>query len=142
MANSLGTQDYPEGSAAYMKDVFDPEFRERMQTDPGAAISSWGVDLPPGIDVRVHVNTDDVFHFIPAARSERRPVGRNARHGRRRQVGEHGRVRRLRQQRGYRLHHGQQRGQRRLRGQRGHPRGLTPEPGTLKPGKDPSPWNP
>ncbi len=64
MTNSLDAQDYPKESNAYLKDVFDPEFRERMQTDPGAAISSWGVDLPPGIDVRVHVNTDDVFHFI------------------------------------------------------------------------------
>ena len=62
MANSLSIQEYLEGSNTYLKDVFDPEFRERMQTDPGAAMSSWGMDLPPGVDVRVCVNTEDTFY--------------------------------------------------------------------------------
>ena len=48
----------------YLKDVLDPEFRERMQTAPDAALTSWGIELPPGIDVSVHVNTDDTFHLV------------------------------------------------------------------------------
>ena len=48
----------------YLKDVLDPEFRERMQTDADAALTSWGIDLPPGVDVSVHVNTDDTFHLV------------------------------------------------------------------------------
>ena len=62
MADSPNIQGYLEGSNTYLKDVFDPEFRERMQTDPGAAMSSWGMDLPPGVDVRVCVNTEDTFY--------------------------------------------------------------------------------
>ena len=62
MANTLDIQGVLEGSQGYLKDFFDPEFRERMQTDPGAAMSSWGVDLPPEVDVRVCVNTEDTFY--------------------------------------------------------------------------------
>ena len=62
MANSLDTQRYLERQDAYVKDFFDPEFRERVRTDPGAVMSSWGIDLPPGVDVRVCVNTEDTFH--------------------------------------------------------------------------------
>ncbi len=63
MANSLDIQEYLEGSQGYLKDFFDPEFRERMQADPRAAMSSWGIDLPPGVDVRVCVNTEDTFYL-------------------------------------------------------------------------------
>ena len=65
MANSLDIQEYLEGSQGYLKDFFDPEFRERMQADPRAAMSSWGVDLPGGggVDVRVYVNTADTFYL-------------------------------------------------------------------------------
>ena len=46
----------------YVTDVFDPEFQERMKADPRAAFSSWSIDLPPNLDVHVHVNTDDTFY--------------------------------------------------------------------------------
>ena len=50
-------------SKVSMKDVFDPEFREWMQTDPRAAVASWGAELPPDMDVQIHVNTDDTFYL-------------------------------------------------------------------------------
>ena len=58
----------PQGSVSgdmkfTAKDVFDPEFREWMQADPRAAMSSRGVDMDPDMDVRVHVNTDDTFYL-------------------------------------------------------------------------------
>ena len=47
----------------YLKDVLDPGFREQMQEAPNEALTSWGIDLPPDVDVRVHVNTDDTFYL-------------------------------------------------------------------------------
>ena len=48
----------------YLKDVLDPGFREQMQEAPNEALTSWGIDLPPDVDVSVHVNTDDTFHLV------------------------------------------------------------------------------
>ncbi len=46
-----------------LEDVLDPAFQERVQADPRAAFASWGMDVPPEVDVRVHVNTDDTFYL-------------------------------------------------------------------------------
>ena len=51
-------------TSAYLTYAFDPEFRERMLADPQGALSSTGMPLPPGVEVRVHVNTAGVYHFV------------------------------------------------------------------------------
>ena len=50
-------------TSAYLAHAFDPEFRERMLADPQGALSSTGMQLPPGVEVRVHVNTADTFYL-------------------------------------------------------------------------------
>ena len=46
-----------------LEDMIDSTFHERVQADPRAAFESWGMDVPPDVDVRVHVNTDDTFYL-------------------------------------------------------------------------------
>lgn len=43
--------------------AFDPEFREQMLADPQEALASMERPLPPGVEVRVHVNTADTFYL-------------------------------------------------------------------------------
>ena len=50
-------------TSAYLAHAFDPEFRERMLADPQGALASTGRPLPPGVEVRVHVNTADTFYL-------------------------------------------------------------------------------
>ena len=47
----------------YLAQPFSPEFRERMLADPQEALASTGMQLPPGVEVQVHVNTADTFHL-------------------------------------------------------------------------------
>ena len=47
---------------AYLAHAFDPEGREQVRDDPRGLLDSMGMQLPPGVEVRVHVNTADVFH--------------------------------------------------------------------------------
>ena len=41
----------------------DPEFRERVQADPKAALADKGLDVPHA-DVRVVADTPDTRHFV------------------------------------------------------------------------------
>ena len=40
----------------------EPDLRARMEEDPAAVLSDFGVDLSPGFDVRVVEDSADVFH--------------------------------------------------------------------------------
>ena len=42
----------------------DPGFRSRMEADPKAALSEHGIEVPPGVDVRLAVDGEDVIHVI------------------------------------------------------------------------------
>ena len=42
----------------------DEEYRSRVESDPHAALAEKGVDVPPGYEVRIVVNTKDTF-YIP-----------------------------------------------------------------------------
>ena len=71
----------PDDMKFTAENVFDPEFREWMQADPRAAMSSRGVDIASDMDIRVHVNTDDTFYAVlppattPSASSDRAMFG-------------------------------------------------------------------
>ena len=106
----------------------DPEFRARADEDPKSILAERDLELPPHVDVRVAENTDEVFYFVMPPDPNVALSGRIARHGRRRQVGEHDRLRRHRQHGGHHMHHGQLRGHRRQHRQRGQPRRLTADP--------------
>ena len=60
--NSLVNNDLINDKVS-LEDMIDSTFHERVQADPRAAFASWGMDVPPDIDVRVHVNTDDTFYL-------------------------------------------------------------------------------
>lgn len=42
----------------------DPELRARVCAEPAGVLAEQGVDLPPGIEVRVVENTDAVRHIV------------------------------------------------------------------------------
>ncbi len=42
----------------------DEGFKQRLLADPAAVLKEAGVEIPPGIEVRVAENTDKVFHFV------------------------------------------------------------------------------
>ena len=42
----------------------DSDLRRDIQADPRAAFAERGVDLPPGVELRVAANTDDTFHLV------------------------------------------------------------------------------
>lgn len=42
----------------------DADFRRRIAADPRSAFVERGVDIPPGIELRVSANTDDTFHLV------------------------------------------------------------------------------
>ena len=48
---------------AYLTHAFDPEGREQVHDDPRGFLASMGRELPPGVEVRVHVNTADTFYL-------------------------------------------------------------------------------
>ena len=54
---------FDAATEAYLATAFDPEFREQMLADPQGTLSSTGMPLPPGVEVRVHVNTADTFYL-------------------------------------------------------------------------------
>ena len=53
-------EDTPLG-AIYLGFLSDPEFRTRVDENPRAAFSEKGLEVPPQVDLRVHVNTEDTF---------------------------------------------------------------------------------
>ena len=42
----------------------DADLRRDLQADPRAAFAERGVDIPPGVELRVAANTDDTFHLV------------------------------------------------------------------------------
>ena len=42
----------------------DSEFRAVADANPVAALTKVGLDLPPGVEVRVALNTEDTFHMV------------------------------------------------------------------------------
>lgn len=42
----------------------DPQFKDKLLTDPHAALADHGVDVPEGISVNVVENTDDTVHLV------------------------------------------------------------------------------
>ena len=42
----------------------DAELRRDLVADPRAAFAERGVDVPPGVELRVTSNTDDTFHLV------------------------------------------------------------------------------
>ena len=53
---------FDAATEAYLATAFDPEFREQMLADPQRTLSSTGMPVSPGVEVRVHVNTADTFY--------------------------------------------------------------------------------
>ena len=58
-----GPGSFNAATNAYLAHAFDPEFREQVLADPQEMVSSMGMQIPPGAEVRVHVNTDDTFYL-------------------------------------------------------------------------------
>jgi hypothetical protein len=52
----------------------DPEFKQRLMTDPTAVLKEQGFELPSGVEVRVVENSDKVLHVPVQAGTEVRPV--------------------------------------------------------------------
>jgi hypothetical protein len=49
----------------------DAAFKARLLADPGPALAEQGIQLPPGVEVRVHENTPAVVHLtLPPRPSE------------------------------------------------------------------------
>ena len=42
----------------------DPEFRTRMKAEPAAALAGQGVNIAPGVELRVVEDRADVQHFV------------------------------------------------------------------------------
>ena len=42
----------------------DVDLRRSLETDPRAAFVEAGVDIPPGVELRVASDTDDTFHLV------------------------------------------------------------------------------
>ena len=42
----------------------DADLRRDLQADPRAAFAERGVDVPPGVELRVAANTGDTFHLV------------------------------------------------------------------------------
>ena len=74
METTLGSKDpsRPGGadfSAALIASIGrklseDADLRRDIQADPRAAFAERGVDVPPGVELRVAANTDDTFHLV------------------------------------------------------------------------------
>ena len=41
----------------------DPEFRALLEEDPRAALASKGMEVPEGVEVRVHANDDETLYI-------------------------------------------------------------------------------
>ena len=46
------------------KAAIDEGFKQRLLADSTAVLKEEGVEIPPGIEVRIVENSDKVFHFI------------------------------------------------------------------------------
>ena len=42
----------------------DPEFRAKMKSEPGATLAGQGVNIAPGVELRVIEDRADVQHFV------------------------------------------------------------------------------
>ena len=42
----------------------DGDLRSRLEADPRGALTARGVDVPPGLELRVASDTEDVFHLV------------------------------------------------------------------------------
>lgn len=42
----------------------DEGFKKRLLADPSATLKGEGVEVPPGLEVRMVENTDKVFHLV------------------------------------------------------------------------------
>lgn len=42
----------------------DPAFKAQMQSDPAAALTEAGLNVPAGLKVKVHEASDDTYHII------------------------------------------------------------------------------
>ena len=62
----LGGADSGETPNAFFRRKLgeDADFRRAVATDPRAAFVEQGLDVPPGVELRVAADTDDVFHFV------------------------------------------------------------------------------
>ena len=40
------------------------EFKDRLVSDPGATFREYGIELPPGVEVKVLENTSEAWHFV------------------------------------------------------------------------------
>lgn len=60
----LESRGFSSAEAEFIANSLDPEFRAEMETDVRAAMSSKGVDIPAGVDVQLHMDTDETFHLV------------------------------------------------------------------------------
>ncbi len=42
----------------------DADFRDRLMADPGSVLSEHGLEVEPGVEIRVVEDTDRVRHFV------------------------------------------------------------------------------
>ena len=63
MGNVMSEPD--KGSSVIRRAVEDPEFRERLQSDPSSAIEeAFGVTVPDDLEIVVVENTSKRFHLV------------------------------------------------------------------------------
>ncbi len=49
----------------------DPDFKAKLLNDPKAAVASYGIDLPAGLNLKIVENTANTFHMVlPATPSQ------------------------------------------------------------------------
>ena len=58
---TAGMEAFQAFANAYDEDL---DLRSRADADPKAVLAEQGVELPAGVDVRIVVNTDDVFYLV------------------------------------------------------------------------------
>ena len=49
----------------------DEGFKQKLLSEPAEILREEGIELPPGVEIRMVENTDNVFHFVLPAK----PVG-------------------------------------------------------------------
>lgn len=65
-----------QGTAVLRRALTDPQFRQRLTTDPKAALKEHGISVPEGVTVHVHEADAQTAHLVlptlPAGKSAER----------------------------------------------------------------------
>ena len=69
MTSELPRRDAADSPTAPIASVIrdlggDAGFRRDVAADPRGVLAARGVDVPPGVELRVAANADDTFHFV------------------------------------------------------------------------------